>query len=129
MGYKDYLKTKEWKLLRNEKYKKSRYTCSICGSKEKLNVHHLFYRSDLADTKPSDLRVLCGRCHKLVHKLIKEGKIVYLNKNHNSMFAIMKHVVKKELGLANKNLFKIKGRKKKNLKESNKKYRKLFSIL
>ena len=105
MDYKEYLKSEEWKTLRKKKHNKSKGRCAICKNSKNLNIHHLFYRQDLSKTELSDLRLLCKRCHKLVHELEKNGKIIYKNKNHNSRFGIIKSAVKKELGLAGINCF------------------------
>jgi len=109
LEYRKYLESNEWKILRAKKLKKNnKYRCAICKSNERLNVHHLFYRNNLANTKLTDLRMLCHRCHELIHKLEKEGKIKYKNKNHHSRFGIIKGAVKKELGIPKVNLFKSK---------------------
>ena len=107
--YREYLMSEEWRILRAKKLKKNnKYRCAICKSSEDLNIHHLFYRRNLSDTKLTDLRILCRRCHKLIHKLEKNGKIKYKNKNHHSRFGIIKGAVKKELGIPKVNLFKSK---------------------
>jgi len=105
--YREYLNSNEWKILRAKKLKKSKkYRCAICKATKELNIHHLFYRPNLADTELSDLRILCHRCHKLIHELEKKGEIKYVNKKHHSRFGIIKHAVKKELGIPAMNLFK-----------------------
>lgn len=46
------------------------YTCQNCGSKEKLNVHHIKNYADFPDlrTKVSNGVTLCESCHKEIHK-------------------------------------------------------------
>jgi hypothetical protein len=52
------------------------------------------------------LRVLCRRCHFLAHELLKKGKFAFSSKSHHSRFTLLKSAVKKELGMATKNLFR-----------------------
>ena len=107
MIYTEYLKTTDWQEKRQNKLSRksvNRKRCSICASKNNLDVHHLNYKN-LVDVEQSDLRILCRICHDIAHKLMKEGKIVFKNNNHHSKFAILKAKVKKELGVGNKNLF------------------------
>jgi len=105
MDYKSYLKSTDWKEKRYLKRKRKRGNrCSICASTNNLDVHHLNYRN-LVDVLQSDLRILCRRCHFLAHDLIQKGKIRFKSNNHHSKFTIIKHYVKKELGIMNKNMF------------------------
>ena len=104
MSYEDYLESEDWKKKRRKKFARKR-RCGICGSTENLNVHHINY-GNLYDVEMSDLRVLCERCHKLAHELIKAGKINFKNTNHHSRFGITKGAVKKYLGLKNRNMFR-----------------------
>ena len=41
--------------------------CQLCGSTYYLQIHHIFYRSELGLTTPKNLIRLCARCHRLVH--------------------------------------------------------------
>ena len=66
MIYKDYLKTEYWKRTTN--MKKLNRSCAICGSYKNLETHHLTY-NNIGKEKGDDLRVLCHRCHQLVHTL------------------------------------------------------------
>ncbi len=108
MNYKNYLKSDDWKQKKLKKFSKSggaKSKCAICGSRERLEVHHLVYKN-LYDVELKDLRILCKRCHSLTHKLFKEGKIRFKNKNPQSRFAIIKTAVKKELRISQVNMFK-----------------------
>jgi len=108
MEYNQYLQSADWQQKRSEKLLRKYGTkkrCSICASKEKLNIHHLNYRN-LYDVEQSDLRILCERCHKLTHALYKNGKFRFVNNNHLSRFAIIKAAVKKELNIYSINMFK-----------------------
>src|ERR1035437_5576370 len=52
-----YLRSEHWKNLRKEK-KKLNPVCEVCGSKKKLDVHHINYRM-LYDVLLEDLQTLC----------------------------------------------------------------------
>lgn len=88
MQYQEYLQSDRWKKLRAKKFKKHR-ACSICGSKESLDVHHLSYKN-LYDVLPSDLRVMCRKCHCLVHYLFKKGLIKFGSEKANKRFRAIK---------------------------------------
>ncbi len=68
--YSKYLHTKEWVSKRN-KIREERKCCELCGSTDKLQVHHLTYEN-LGNEKDEDLMLLCENCHNLEHK----GKIL-----------------------------------------------------
>ena len=74
IAYREYLKSDHWKQLRKRKLSRARHHCSICGSKHDIDVHHLNYR-DWTNVRTSDLRLVCRRCHDLIHVLMKEGKL------------------------------------------------------
>jgi 5-methylcytosine-specific restriction endonuclease McrA len=103
--YREYLKSEDWKEKRE---KKNPTRCGICAATENLDIHHIHYRN-WTNVEMSDLRVLCRRCHDTYHFLEKAGKIKYTSQSHHSRWAILKHAVKKELGLTMANLFKNKG--------------------
>lgn len=96
--YKDYLKSDHWKSLRNRKLSHSKRRCAICGSKERLEVHHLQYKN-IFDVDLTDLRILCNRCHKLYHELKKSGSVKPVAGSHQKQFANARHYVKLALGM------------------------------
>ena len=67
----EYLKSEEWKILRNSFLKNHNGLCEKCG-KEANDVHHMEYKflSSVSDQK-SRLILLCRNCHNLVHSAIK----------------------------------------------------------
>lgn len=105
--YQEYLKSDHWKDLRAEKWRKCRKNgvvrCAICASTDKLETHHLFYRS-IYDVATADLRILCSTCHEIAHELISSGELPKYSTQHG-MFAATKEKVKKARGLTGKNLF------------------------
>ncbi len=98
--YQNYLNSEDWLLKRITKFNKSKTKCcAVCGSRERLEVHHLFYRSDLKEAENTDLRIFCRICHETAHELIKLGVIKFKNKNHHSRFAITRNALVKYLSL------------------------------
>lgn len=69
---KVYLLSEHWKNLRKEK-KKQNPVCEKCGTKRKLDVHHINYKN-LYDILLEDLETLCHRCHKKEHKRLDRFK-------------------------------------------------------
>jgi len=70
MDYDDLLKDSRWRLKRRVILKRDNYTCTACGSKEKLCVHHTFYYQK--PIKPweypdNSLITLCETCHNDWH--------------------------------------------------------------
>ncbi len=101
-----YLQSPEWKAIRRTKAKRTNKRCAICASDREIDLHHLFYRRDLSETQPSDLRWLCRTCHTTAHQLLAAGKIAPRKAtNHHVVFACTKEAVKKALGLTGVNLF------------------------
>jgi hypothetical protein len=70
MNYKDFLKTLYWKICAYRARKKSGFRCAMCGSNEKLNVHHSTYdfhgREHTKDGLKS-LTCVCQSCHAKHH--------------------------------------------------------------
>ncbi len=83
MSYQDYLNSEHWRELKKKKYGRKQIgkgrKCAFCGYKKNLEVHHLNYKN-LYDVEKNDLRVTCSGCHRLIHILMKEGKL-YLGKH------------------------------------------------
>ena len=50
-------------------YVKSRdgYTCQVCSSREKLEVHHIIPRAEGGSDRPANLITLCEKCHDTHH--------------------------------------------------------------
>jgi len=72
MPYKIYLQTFEWDETRKLAYKRANNKCENCGDTKDLNVHHLTYEN-LGNERPEDLKVLCSRCHREIHKIGELG--------------------------------------------------------
>lgn len=63
----EYLHSKHWRKTRNRALARSNFMCSNCRATHGLQVHHLTY-THLGHELDSDLKVLCSKCHKQVHK-------------------------------------------------------------
>jgi len=68
-NYRAYLKTKHWKNLRL-RYKRSKlpWKCYVCGSTERLQLHHRSYRR-VGRERLQDLIPMCRACHSEIHRL------------------------------------------------------------
>ena len=74
-------KSLEWKLWREEIFKRDNYICQLCGQgKKKLHPHHKYSFNQFPEKRfeISNGRTLCEDCHKLLHSL-KVNDILYGN--------------------------------------------------
>jgi len=67
MPYREYLLTAEWQARRKEALRRAGYRCQTCAEPGKMHVHHRTYVNRGAE-RPSDLIVLCFKCHELFHE-------------------------------------------------------------
>lgn len=69
--YSEKLRDERWQRKRDKVKEKANYKCQDCGNKEKLEVHHCYYKYGLEPWQyPIDsLRCLCSGCHE------KRGKV------------------------------------------------------
>ncbi len=72
-SYYHYLQSDHWQQIRIEALKLFR-TCVLCGSKNKLNVHHRNYKHLYQEIITEDLIVLCKSCHEEYHNIDKPKK-------------------------------------------------------
>ena len=82
------------------------YTCQICGKKhERLEVHHIVFKSEGGSNSMSNLVSLCCDCHEKIHK----GKLVFNKKvksfKHASHMNIMRSRLIEQLKLEFINVF------------------------
>lgn len=67
-SYSEFLKSKYWHRVRKMVLKRDDYTCGTCGSKLRLQVHHLSYDNHLNEhLHLDDLITICHRCHCTLH--------------------------------------------------------------
>lgn len=88
--YEDYIKSLKWK-TKSDTFK-SESSCLVCGSRDKLNVHHLNY-INLGNETINDVTVLCRQHHIRVHHNSK-GKINKTNYGWNRIKQMWRHQIK-----------------------------------
>lgn len=68
--YAEALRSFEWREKREVILKRDSYTCTKCGCKEDLQVHHTYYLPGKMpwEVPNSCLVTLCRTCHKKEHK-------------------------------------------------------------
>lgn len=67
MDYLEKLKDPRWQKKRLEIFERDKWTCKICGNKDKpLHVHHIFYFKNLEPWEINDgfLLTACESCHQ-----------------------------------------------------------------
>lgn len=72
--YNRYLESLWWKTIRNERLRVDNYTCVVCKSKSKLQVHHITYKSLYGEDVLNDLMTVCNKCHERIHGIKKKKK-------------------------------------------------------
>lgn len=72
--------TFEWQLRRLLILQRDNFTCTECGKKSNLHVHHVKYNNDLKYWEYPDeyLKTLCSSCHSSVHTNTPKGDF-YIN--------------------------------------------------
>lgn len=66
-SYAEYLKSPQWQKKRRRALKKYGKVCSVCGTTERLQVHHKHYKT-LYRESVDDLAILCAGCHANHHE-------------------------------------------------------------
>lgn len=74
LKYHDYVKSAAWAKKRKRALMMLGSKCRICGSIDRLHVHHKTYKN-LGHEPMSDLEILCEPCHANEH----EGKVFAVN--------------------------------------------------
>lgn len=94
--YQKYLKSEHWSKKKKELFFENRYRCLGCGSRMKLEVHHLTYKN-IGNESLQDLVYLCRYCHnKVTFSEEKEKFTLYLlEKRKRNFFAVPKNRNKK----------------------------------
>lgn len=61
-----YLRSPHWLKVRGEALERAEHRCQVCNAAGSLDVHHRTYER-LGREAPTDLTVLCRRCHERFH--------------------------------------------------------------
>lgn len=64
--HKQVLESKRWKELRRRRIREVGGKCERCGASGVLELHHRHYQT-LGEERPSDVEVVCRRCHAEGH--------------------------------------------------------------
>lgn len=70
-SYSEHLKDIRWRIKRKRIILRDDKKCTVCGSKNKLVVHHTFYYNDYREPwhyPDSSLLTLCEDCHNKYHR-------------------------------------------------------------
>lgn len=57
-----------WPKIRSAVLWRDGYACTMCGSKDRLEVHHILYQNLGGSHHPFNLRTLCFSCHREKHR-------------------------------------------------------------
>lgn len=83
--HKAYIQTKKWKCIRKEVLKRDGGKCVVCGSKSKLEIHHITYEN-WKNENLDELVTLCKTCHNAVHDIYsRDGnciEVLYFDRDH-----------------------------------------------
>lgn len=76
--YSAFLRSPEWRALREEVFARDGGMCVMCKSKENLRAHHISYEELL---NPNCLVTLCDKCHEQVHRYTKSFNAALQNED------------------------------------------------
>lgn len=73
-AYSDYLNSNVWREKRVKRLAMDRFRCASCGSKQRVEVHHLTYERIFHELM-SDLLPLCYLHHQAAEEMVSKGMI------------------------------------------------------
>ena len=68
-NYHKYLKSPEWKIIRDKVIERDNGICLYCKTKPATEVHHKHYET-IYKEKIDDLESVCSACHRAIHKSV-----------------------------------------------------------
>lgn len=68
-NYHKYLKSAEWKIIRDKIIERDNGMCLYCKTKPAQEVHHKHYRT-IYKENIDDLESVCSDCHRSIHKSV-----------------------------------------------------------
>jgi hypothetical protein len=72
IGYKNYLRSEEWKNKAKFARQLAEHTCEMCFKKKPLDVHHSNYEC-LYNERFNDVYILCRECHEVEDEIRKKN--------------------------------------------------------
>ena len=66
IDYRKYINSATWDRRRKRAIEDANNRCQLCGTADRVQVHHLSY-DNLGNERQEDLLVVCRECHRLVH--------------------------------------------------------------
>lgn len=94
LKYEKFMKSAEWKQIKERLFKARGMECEECGSYHNLQVHHLNYKRFGGKEKNSDLKVLCRKHHAEIHGLLDKTPKPVKNINYYRTIAIRRFKLK-----------------------------------
>ena len=67
------LSQEDYRELHQQILRRDGWRCQLCGSMQKLEVHHVMFRSHGGDDSDENLTTLCVACHVLAHHRPQAG--------------------------------------------------------
>jgi len=61
------LELKEYAKLAKQVIARDNFKCRVCISRQRLQAHHIVYRSHGGDDAAENLLTVCNKCHRLIH--------------------------------------------------------------
>lgn len=71
--YHEYLKSSHWRNFKKRYFASHPRLCAVCGSSEKIELHHVSYERLGNEREDSDVKPLCRPCHEVTHLLVDTG--------------------------------------------------------
>ncbi len=65
--YLAYLNSDHWRSTKLKAFAKVGFRCQCCGTKKRIEGHHLIYRTPLSAGLVDDVLPMCESCHKILH--------------------------------------------------------------
>ncbi len=72
MPFEEYRRTPEWRSRRNRVLLRAGNRCELCGTRERLDVHHRTYER-YGEEQLGDLIALCRSCHQRFHDILPDA--------------------------------------------------------
>lgn len=90
IDYSEYLTSSDWQAVRELALLRARHKCQICGSNQRLDVHHNTY-DNLGNEREhlEDLVVLCAEHHQVYHDSLAEVERLTDSRLEETMIGVL----------------------------------------